>query len=78
MNNPCNRRTFLKLAGCGTLASGLQIPQRAAAEFPKVPDHTLTTIAGKPRDRGKHYGQKFQEAIDAMSHRPNIEITRPK
>jgi hypothetical protein len=66
MKNPCNRRTFLKLAGCGALASGLPIPQRAAAEFPKVPDHTLTTIAGKPRDRGKQYGQKFKEAIHSF------------
>jgi isopenicillin-N N-acyltransferase-like protein len=66
MKKPCHRRTFLKLAGWGALASGLPFPQRATAEFPKVPDHTLTTITGKPRDRGKRYGQKFKEAIQSF------------
>ena len=37
-----------------------------AQEPPKVPDHTLTTIAGKPRDRGKQYGHKFKEAIHSF------------
>jgi isopenicillin-N N-acyltransferase-like protein len=66
MKKHCNRRTFLKLAGWGALASGLPFPPRAAAEFPKVADHTLTTITGKPRDRGKQYGQKFKETIQSF------------
>jgi hypothetical protein len=56
----------LKLAGWGALASGLPALQRAVAEFPKVLDHTLTAIAGKPRERGKRYSQKFKEAIHSF------------
>src|SRR5437899_2378593 len=42
--------------------------------FPKVPDHTLMIITGKPRERGKQYGAKFKDAIHAFLDR---EILRP-
>src|SRR6516165_5303117 len=71
MKNFWNRRQFLhQIGGCGAAAAGLPWMARAgtdpAQEPPKVPDHTLTTIAGKPRDRGKQYGQKFKEAIHSF------------
>jgi isopenicillin-N N-acyltransferase-like protein len=31
-----------------------------------VPDHTLTVISGKPRQRGKQYGRKFKDPIHAF------------
>jgi hypothetical protein len=69
MNAPCTRRQFLQqVAGTG-LAAGFALRgagAEVAAEAPKAPDFTLTRIAGKPRERGKQYGQKFQESIRAF------------
>ena len=69
MRGPWNRRQFLhQLAGLGTAVMGLGLARRfvLADEPAKVPDHTLTVIAGKPRERGKAYGQKFNEGIRAF------------
>jgi isopenicillin-N N-acyltransferase-like protein len=59
-----NRREFLQ-AGCGAAAC-LALENLAHGEsekLPKVPDHKLTVIAGKPRERGKQYGAAFKDAI---------------
>src|SRR5262249_37766765 len=64
-----NRRQFLhQVAGFGTGVIGLGLARRFvfADEPAKVSDHTLTVIAGKPRERGKAYGQKFNEGIRAF------------
>ena len=66
-----NRRQFLhQVAGCGASAAGLPWMARAGAvpaqELPKVPDHTLTVLSGKPRERGKQYGRKFKDLIHAF------------
>jgi hypothetical protein len=55
-----DRRAFLA-AG----ALGLALPRRLLAEasWPKVADHTLTTVAGNPRERGRQYGKQFATAI---------------
>jgi hypothetical protein len=44
---------------------GLALPGRsfAQASWPKVADHTLTVVAGTPRERGRQYGKQFATAI---------------
>jgi isopenicillin-N N-acyltransferase-like protein len=64
--SPTRRQFLHQAACCGAAAAGLQAPWASADELPKVPDHTLTVIAGKPRERGKSYGQKFKDAIHAF------------
>ena len=66
MRASLNRREFLhRAAGYGVAAAGLSAGNgRAAAEKPlKVADHTLTVISGKPRERGRQYGEKFKDSI---------------
>jgi isopenicillin-N N-acyltransferase-like protein len=64
------RRRFLQqVAGYGAAAAGLRLAALSPAagrEAPQVPDHTLTVIAGKPRERGTLYGRKFKDAIHAF------------
>jgi isopenicillin-N N-acyltransferase-like protein len=64
------RREFLQqAAGCGALAAGLPLLGRSHADeltIPTVPDHTLMLISGKPRERGRQYGQKFKDGIAAF------------
>jgi isopenicillin-N N-acyltransferase-like protein len=68
-----SRREFLRVAGCGAAAAGVCWAPRVRAEVrrepPKVSDHTLTVIAGKPRERGRQYGEKFKDAIHAFLDR---------
>src|SRR5262245_23003170 len=64
----CDRREFLtQVARCGAAAAGLgvtgDIPSLLGSDTPQAPDHTLTVIAGKPRDRGRSYGQQFEVPI---------------
>lgn len=70
MSAAYNRRSFVQqVMGYGAAAAGLDVSQAVAAdkkELPRVPDHTLTVIAGKPRERGKQYGLKFKDAIHAF------------
>jgi isopenicillin-N N-acyltransferase-like protein len=71
MSTFSNRRDFLhRLVCCGTATLGFHgaKPLLVATEKepPKVPDHTLTTISGKPRTRGKQYGQQFKDDIHAF------------
>lgn len=66
MNTPWNRRDFLKrCAASGASASGLSLAAGLswAADPPRTIEHTLTTISGKPRERGQEYGTKFKENI---------------
>jgi isopenicillin-N N-acyltransferase-like protein len=59
------RREFLRGAagGLGLLAGARLLP---AQERPTAPEHTLTVISGKPRERGREYGRKFKEAIHSF------------
>jgi hypothetical protein len=67
------RRRFLQtVGGYGAAAAGLRLAALSPAagrEAPRVPDHTLTVIAGKPRERGTRYGRKFKDAIHAFLDR---------
>src|SRR5439155_5748253 len=62
----------------GTLAVGLTGTARplAAAEqpVPAVPDHTLTVIAGKPRERGRRYGEQFKDAMHSFLDREIYQV----
>jgi hypothetical protein len=78
MSTLWNRREFLRqAASCAALVSGLgpggNRSPAADQEPAKAPDFPLTVIAGKPRERGKRYGQTFKEAIHAFLDR---EIVR--
>src|SRR5438552_17039613 len=71
MSASSNRRDFLHWLVCGgtaTLGFHGTKPFLGAAEkpLPRVPDHTLTTISGKPRTRGKQYGRQFTDDIHAF------------
>jgi isopenicillin-N N-acyltransferase-like protein len=37
--------------------------------LPEVPDHRLTVISGKPRERGRQYGRAFQKGISSLLER---------
>src|SRR5262245_36096146 len=60
-----NRRDFLKQAAAGGAAlAGLDLARADAPDRSlKVEDHTLVEIAGKPRERGRRYGEKFKTKI---------------
>ncbi|HWQ55415.1 MAG TPA: C45 family peptidase [Bryobacteraceae bacterium] len=52
-----------------------------AAEAPSAPDHTLTVISGRPRERGIQYGRKFREPIRSFLEKEIYETftkTPPK
>src|SRR5262249_52947645 len=71
MDHSCNRREFMEQVAVYGAAASL-LPNVAAADKkppPKAPDHTLTVIAGKPRERGRQYGQKFKDSIHAFLDR---------
>jgi isopenicillin-N N-acyltransferase-like protein len=80
MHTCCTRRQFLDIVGrYGTAAAGLNW---AAAFAPatdkglsKVADHTLITISGKPRERGKQYGAKFKDAIHAFLDKEIYQVS---
>ncbi len=65
MSRTVTRRTFLQQAAGSAAALGVA-PLLAAKdinETSNIKPHTLTVIAGKPRDRGKIYGRKFKDSI---------------
>src|SRR5262245_40127121 len=69
VSSPCTRRSFLgQAAASGAVAASLVEDLAVAAdkELPKVPDHKLTVISGKPRERGKQYGSQFKDAMGAF------------
>jgi isopenicillin-N N-acyltransferase-like protein len=67
MSTSWSRRDFLRqAAGCTAAAAGWRPIERALAADsgpPKAADHTLTVIAGSPRERGRQYGRTFQGPI---------------
>jgi isopenicillin-N N-acyltransferase-like protein len=74
MTRTCDRREFLhQAAGYGALAASLNLASPGVAapaeKLPKVPDHSLTVISGKPRQRGKQYGARFKDAIHSFLDR---------
>jgi isopenicillin-N N-acyltransferase-like protein len=77
MTHSLTRRQFLgRAAAASAAAACLRLPawaQDKPARPPASP-HTLTVIAGKPRERGRQYGQKFQGPIRAFLDR---EIYKP-
>src|SRR5262249_20731530 len=61
------REWLVKTAVYGSAAAGLTRSARSsAAEAPKVPEFPVTVIAGKPRERGRQYGRRFQDGIRAF------------
>jgi predicted choloylglycine hydrolase len=54
-----NRRCFIQSAAVGTAALCVGARQDAAPNL----EHTIATISGKPRERGRQYGTQFKEAI---------------
>src|SRR5262245_57326763 len=62
-----DRRRFL--VGAAAAAAGLAVRAHAAAPPARPPFSPLTVIAGKPRERGRAYGKKFQTQIAAFLDR---------
>ena len=75
MREYLNRRRFLyRVAGYGAAAAGCGwLPAQFAIadprKLPPAPDHALTVIAGKPRERGRQYGQTFKDQIGTFLDR---------
>jgi len=68
MAQTVSRRKFLWQAAGSAAALGLS-SRLWAQERAKSQPHTLTVIAGQPRERGKLYGEKFKEGIDTFLNR---------
>src|SRR5262249_19844558 len=63
---------------CGTAATGIAHIQRLLAKE-NQPRFTLTTIAGKPRERGRQYGERYKGYIRAMIDREIYDrLVRPR
>jgi len=66
-----NRRTFLSAAVAGGCAVanvawptfGADQQRAPLTARPAAPDHTLVTVSGPPRERGRSYGVRFAQAI---------------
>lgn len=43
----------------------------------QVAEHSIVTITGKPRERGRQYGAKFRDAIHAFLRHEIIEVCAP-
>lgn len=68
LNSRLTRREVLSVcAGSAIAAVGMSsaaaAERRPVDERPEAGDHTLVTIAGSPRERGRVYGRRFAEAI---------------
>jgi isopenicillin-N N-acyltransferase-like protein len=81
MNQSCTRREFLhRVAATGSVAAGFPRSVGAADIEPKVPrvaDHELTVISGKPRERGKQYGQRFKNPIRDFLDKEIVQLRAP-
>jgi hypothetical protein len=69
-----SRRGFLRQVAAGSVLAAGAVPAGTPAADkgrapPEVPDHTLTVIAGKPRERGRQYGRLFKGRIAAFLDR---------
>ena len=63
-----SRRQFLKIAGAS--GSLIALPRLVAAEpATTAAPFELTTVSGKPRDRGRAYGKQFAAGIDDFLNR---------
>jgi len=65
------RRRFLQnaaglVAVAGMGPAGAAAPAKPASPPPPAPDHALTVISGRPRERGRRYGHLFKDAIRAF------------
>jgi isopenicillin-N N-acyltransferase-like protein len=83
MNHRLNRRAFVTGLIGSVAASSLASRQAIAEqEPPKAPDHTLTVIAGTPRERGRLYGRKFEEGVrgflDKEIYKPFAQSTQSR
>ena len=65
---PSSRRAFLLQAAGSAAAVGIA-PWLRAADKQTAQAHTLTVIAGQPRQRGRIYGQKFKDGIHTFLER---------
>ena len=68
LNARMTRRQVLSLCAGGAVAAIGLSPATAAErrpldERPEASDHTLVTITGSPRERGRVYGRRFADAI---------------
>jgi isopenicillin-N N-acyltransferase like protein len=66
------RREFLCRSALGSAAAGTAFLGGLSAAGPKgsrPKPHTLTPIAGKPRERGREYGKRFRDAVRAFLDR---------
>src|SRR5262245_30960929 len=67
MNDAIPRRQFLGQAMLGGAALTLSIHGRA--EPKNAPEYSLTVISGKPRERGRRYGERYKSDIRSMIDR---------
>ncbi len=67
MRTPLDRRTFLAATAAGF---GLSVARAEDETKPaRSPEHTLTVIEGKPRQRGRQYGKQFKDDIRGFLER---------
>jgi hypothetical protein len=59
MQQLMTRRAFFTSTAAAAIAPAFPGRLFAEASWPKVPDHTLTVVKGKPRERGRQYGKQF-------------------
>src|SRR5919108_4646329 len=67
-----SRREFLCRSALAGAAGGTAFLGGLSAAGPKAPrpkPHTLTLIAGQPRERGRKYGTRFRDGIRAFLDR---------
>src|SRR5688572_4231140 len=88
-SRPVTRRQFLRRSAgtaaavfaAGALPRPLWSDDKRAAP-PKAAEHTLTVIAGGPRERGRRYGAQFKDAIggflDKEIYRAFADTKTPK
>jgi hypothetical protein len=68
MNETLSRRNFLQQTVLGAAGiGGLRLAP--AQETARAPEHTLTVISGKPRERGRQYGANFRDGIRSFLDR---------
>ncbi len=71
MRESLHRRAFLhRAAAYGAALGSFGLVRDVSADdkkaTPQAPEPPLTVLAGKPRDRGRRYGQQFKDGIHAF------------